>query len=142
VKKAESNKEQNSSFITNSIKTLITLLAASLTCEGLYRLGIEDQNTILVMVMALFIIAAITDRYWYGLAATFIGVVVYDFLVTDPRLGFSITLGFPITLSIMLLVSLATSAITSNIKQQAKNAKEKEQRANLLYVISVSLLWR
>lgn len=125
-----------SSALSNSVRTLVILLVATFVCEILYRLGLEDQNIIIIMVLALFLIAAATDRYWYGLLATPIGVLVYDYLVTKPRMGFSVTLGFPITLSIMLIVSLTTNAVTNRIKRQAEDAREKEQRAELLYEIN------
>lgn len=121
-------------------KTLLILLVATLLCEGLHRLGLGEQNISIVMVLAVFFIAATTQGYWYGLAATVAGVLIYDFLVTEPRFGFSITLGFPITLSIMLLVALATSTITARIKKQAKTARDKELRAELLYDINRKLL--
>ena len=127
-------------IVKDSLLTIIILLVASLLCEGLYQLSVGEQNIIIVMVLAVFIIAAITDGYVFGLVATVVGVFIYDFLVTQPRLGFSFTMGFPITLSIMLLVTVATSTITTRIKKQAKTAREKEARAELLYDINRKLL--
>ena len=126
--------------LSNAAKMLGTLLVATLICEVFYQLGVEQQNISIVMVLAVFLIAATTDGYWYGLAASVMAVLAYDYLVTDPRMGFSITLGFPITLSIMLLVALVTSFVTARIKKQARTAVKKERHAELMYEINRKLL--
>lgn len=126
--------------IADWLKTLLILAVASLLCEGLYLLNVGAQNISIIMMLAVFMIAATTTGYWYGLAASLAGVLIYDYLVTEPRFGFSITLGFPITLSIMLLVALVTSSIVTRIKRQTQNALEKEQRAELLYDINRKML--
>ncbi len=126
--------------LTNIAKTAVALLVGAGLCELLYRLGTDQQNIIIVMVLAVFITSAITDGYFYGLAAALVGVFVYDFMVTEPRHGFSITLGFPITLSIMLLVTIVTSTITTRLKNRMRAAQAKEQRAELLYSVNRTLL--
>jgi two-component system sensor histidine kinase KdpD len=126
--------------LVNFMITSGMLLVSFLLCEGLYRAGVGEQNIIIVMVLAVFIVAAVTDGYAYGILATVCIVFLYDFLITTPRLGFSFTLGFPVTLSIMLLVTLVTSTITTRLKQKMRIAESKEQRAELLYEINRKLL--
>lgn len=136
----ETVRRGHAAILSNSMKAALILAVASLLCDGLYRLGVGEQNIIVVMVLAVFLIAAITEGYWYGLGATLAGVMLYDYLVTEPRFGFSITLGFPITLSIMLMVTLTTSAITTRIKKQRESAQGKERNAELMYEINRKLL--
>ena len=118
----------------------MVLFAATTVCEILYELGMAQQSISVVMVLAVFIAAAITDGCWFGLLAAVLGVFVYDYLITDPRFGFSFTIGFPITLSVMLLVTLVTSSITAQIKRRATIAKAKEKKAELLYEVNRKLL--
>lgn len=92
------------------------------------------------MSMAIFIITAVTEGYIYGVLSAVIGVFVYDFLIISPRLGFSFTVNFPVTLIILLLVVFTSSTITNRIKAQAKEAKQKRQHAELLYSINRKLL--
>lgn len=122
------------------LKSAAILAIASFLCEALYRLGVGSQNTSIVMILAVFIISATTDGYGYSLGFALTGVLIYDFLITAPRFGFSVTEGYPITLSMMLLVSLTTSAVTARIKKHVQTAKEKEKRAEMLYDISRKLL--
>lgn len=120
--------------------TLFGLAAATSVAEIGYRLGLGPQNAIIVYVLAIFMISIITDGYAYGIFAAIAGVFVFDYLITPPRLGFSFTSGFPMTLSIMLLVTLVTSSAAAKIKIQAQRATAKEQRADLLYQINDHLL--
>lgn len=131
------NKKQ---ILFHSLATVAILLAASLLCELLCRLEFGEQNINIVVVLAVFMVAAITDGYLYGLFAALSGVFIYDFLVTTPRFGFSFTKGFPVTLAIMLLVTLTTSTITARMKKQTKRARYQEQRAEMLYDINRKLL--
>ena len=132
--------EKQAVFVFQLTYTLMTLFTATAICEVLYQLGIAKQGISVVMVLAVFVVAAITDGYWFGLIAALAGVFAYDYLITEPRLGFSFTLGFPITLSVMLLVTLVTSSVTAKIKRQATIARIKEQKAELLYEINRKML--
>ena len=124
----------------NWLLTVAILCVALLICEFLYQLDTGQQNSVVLVTLAVFIIAAITDGYMYGITAACIGVFVYDFLITTPRLNFSFTVGFPVTLCIMLAVTLVTTTITTQIKTKAKISAEKERRADLLYEINRKLL--
>lgn len=130
----------NSSWIKETSKAVLILLLALGLCEGLYQLGIGQQNMGIVMVLAILIISTITDGYIYGLGATVTGVLIYGYLLTEPRFTFSVSHGFPLTVCIMLLVTMATSTITTHIKGLAKAAQEKERRAELMYEMNRNLL--
>ncbi len=116
------------------------LVVTLLICEVLYRFDIGYQNINIVMSMAIFMIAAITDGYIYGVFSAVIGVFAYDFFISSPRFAFSFTSGVPITLIIMLLVVFASSTITTMIKEQAEHAKEQRELAQLLYSVNRKLL--
>ncbi len=128
------------SWAEETIKTVLILLLALLLCEGLYRLGIGQQNMGIVMVLAILIISAITDGYVYGLVATAAGVLIYGYLLIEPRFTFSLSHGFTITVFIMLLITLATSTITAHNKSLAKAAQTRERRTGLMYELNSTLL--
>ena len=130
----------NKSKVKNSFFSLGVLCSSLLICEILYRYDFGYQNINIIMSMAIFIITAVTEGYIYGVLSAVIGVLVYDFLIISPRLGFSFTVNFPVTLIILLLVVFTSSTITNRIKAQAKEAKQKRQHAELLYSINRKLL--
>ncbi|HWS43065.1 MAG TPA: ATP-binding protein [Pseudoflavonifractor sp.] len=134
------SKPEKRPWMEEAVKAVLILLLALVLCEGLYRLGIGQQNMGIVMVLAILIISAITDGYLYGLGATVAGVLIYGYLLTEPRFTFSVSHGFSITVCIMLLITLATSTITAHIKSLAKTAQEKERRAGLMYELNSILL--
>ena len=127
-------------IVKNSLITVLILTVAVVLAETMQRLKVGPQDSMVVYLLAIFIIAASTDGYVYSIAATLAGVFIYDFLITFPRLKFSFTIGFPVTLCLMLLVALTTSTVTIKIKTTAKIAREKERRAELLYEINQQLL--
>lgn len=130
----------NKKKIENIIFSLGILCSSLLICEVLYRYDFGRQNINIIMAMAIFIITAVTEGYIYGVLSAVFGVFIYDFLITSPRLGFSFTVNFPVTLIILLLVVFTSSTITNRIKAQAKEAKQKRQHAELLYSINRKLL--
>ncbi len=126
--------------VKNITFSLGVLGSTLLICEVLYRYGFGNQNINIVMSMAIFIITAVTDGYFYGVLSAVIGVFAFDFLITPPRFGFSFTVEFPVTLIILLLVAITSSTIITRIKTQAAQARQKRQHAELLYSINRRLL--
>ncbi len=124
----------------NIVFSFLILGITLLICEVLYRNNFGTHNINIIMCMALFVIAVITDGYIYGVLSAIIAVFTYDFVITSPRFGFSFTVGFPITLIIMLAVVLVSSAITSRMKIKLKIIRDKRELAEMLYSINSKLL--
>ena len=107
-------------------------------------------NIALTYILAVFLVARFTDGYSFGLFSSFVGVVCVNFLFTYPYFALDFTMaGYPITFVAMFSISSITSAITSNMKTQARVLAEREKmlmeaekekmRANLLRAISHDL---
>ena len=107
-------------------------------------------NIALTYILAVFLVARFTDGYSFGLFSSFVGVVCVNFLFTYPYFALDFTMaGYPITFVAMFSISGITSAITSNMKTQARVLAEREKmlmeaekekmRANLLRAISHDL---
>jgi len=125
----------------DSVKTLGLLVAATLLGLGLRRLGIGEQNIIMTYILSVLVISRVTGEYVYGVVASVVSVLAFDFFFTEPYFTFdTIQPGYPITFLIMLLIALITSALTVRIKTQAKLAVQRERRTEVLYEISKKLL--
>ena len=114
--------------------------------EGLLLLGLSNENLILLYILYVLVVARLTEGYLYGILAAVFGTFVFDYLVTEPRRGFSITVGFPVTLLFMLAVTLLFCAITTQLKasfaQQNSfriDAEKEKMRGMLLRAISHDL---
>lgn len=111
---------------------LLSLTGAVLLSEELYRHLAVPQNVILIYVLAILIISTFTN-YMYGIAGTLAAVIIYDYMITAPRLGFSVTVGFPITMLIMLIVSLSTCTLVARIRSIAVEAMAANHRTETVY---------
>lgn len=141
-KPQKTHKNQDFSFSwKNSAKTLVLLIAATLLSFVLRRLGIGDQNTIMVYILSVLIISRITEGHAYGIIASVLSVLTFNFFFTEPYFTFNaIQAGYPVTFVIMLLAALITSTLTVRIKTQARLAVQREHRTEVLYEINKKLL--
>lgn len=135
---------RNKNFIFSWIdiaKTLFLLVAATLLSFGLRRLDIGDQNIIMVYILSVLVISRVTEGYAYGIVASVVSVLAFNFFFTEPYLTFNtIQAGYPITFLIMLLVASFTSTLTVRIKTEARLAVQREHRTEVLYEINKKLL--
>lgn len=125
----------------DALKTIGLLTAATFLSMGLRTLDIGDQNIIMVYILSVLVVSRITMGYIYGVFASVLSVLTYNFFFTVPYFTFNaIQSGYPITFIIMLLIALITSALTVRIKTQARLAVEREHRTQVLYEINKKLL--
>lgn len=138
-----------------------TLKNIAITCSGLaaatvfallffFFVSENNGNITLIYILALVIIIRFTDGYLPGLVSSVIAVICVNFLFTYPYFELNFTLsGYPITFLEMFGVTLVTSTMTTNMKQQARVIAEKDKllsetekekmRANLLRAVSHDL---
>ena len=108
--------------------------------------GLNNDNNpfaVPVFILAVALIARLTTGYVYGILATVFGVVCVNWLFTYPFGEFNLTIsGYPLTFTVMLVVSVIISALTTQIKRQERLRYEVEaekMRANLLRSVSHDL---
>ena len=121
--------------LINVLKTAAIFIIAVALAEILYFFHLDQQSMILFFILFVLLVSRVTEGYAYGIFAAVLISLVYDFMVTDPQMSFSFTIGLPIRLFIMLLVTFGTSTLTIQMKKQAEMAQEREKRAQLLYEI-------
>ncbi|MFV0528352.1 MAG: DUF4118 domain-containing protein [Lachnospiraceae bacterium] len=125
----------------DSVKTLVLLVIASLVSVGLHRFDIMNQNIIMVYIFSVLLISRVTEGYLYGVLASVVSVLMFNFLFTEPYFSLdAIQPSYPLTFLIMLLVALITSTLTVRIKAEAKYAVIREHRTEVLYEINKKLL--
>ena len=125
----------------DAAKTLLLLAAATLLSLGLRRFDIGDQNIIMVYILSVLVISRVTGGYLYGMIASVISVLAFNFFFTEPYLTFTaLESGYPLTFVIMLMIALITSTLTVRIKTQARLAVRRERRTEVLYEINKKLL--
>ena len=131
--------------------TLAFLFTATAVSFFFFTKMEEPSSSIsLCYILALFLTARYTTGYFYGVLSALISVGCVNFLFTYPyfELNFTLT-GYPMSFIAMFTISIITSALTTNIKEQARIISEREKllmdaekekmRANLLRAISHDL---
>ncbi|MBR0597014.1 sensor histidine kinase [Sinanaerobacter chloroacetimidivorans] len=125
----------------DTLKTIGILLAATLLSMGLRAVDIGDQNVIMVFILSVLVISRITMGHLYGMVASVLSVLLFNFFFTVPFYTFNaIQPGYPITFVIMFLAAFITSTLTVRIKTQVRLSVEREHRTRVLYEINKKLL--
>lgn len=125
---------------------LISLLILGITFAFCFLLKMLDGNDVsipIICILAIFLISRFTDGYLCGTVSSIISVLGINYVFTYPYFAFNFTLsGYPVAIVSMLVVSIITSALTTQIKQQEKTKYETEiekNRSNLLCSVSHDL---
>ena len=97
----------------------------------------------MIFVLGVFLISWRTQGYFYGIAASLVGVLAVNYAFTYPYYAFDlITPECLASAIVMLIVAVMTGALTSQLKHQEKIKREMERermRGNLLRAVSHDL---
>ena len=123
--------------------TLAALAGAAVLCMLLRLMDQGDIYVSMIFLLAVAVAARFTSGPAYGIMASVIGVVGVNYAFTAPYFEFCLSIpGYVLSFASMLAVSVTTSALISQIKQQEKQryrAQVEEMRANLLRAVSHDL---
>ena len=128
-------------FLLDLLTFLLTLGLAILFSLLLSRVD-NDNNPFAmpVFILAVAVVARLTDGYFWGIAASIVGTVCVNYMFTRPFWEFNVTYpGYPLTFASMLIVSFLISALTTQIKHQEQLRFEMERErihADLLRAIA------
>lgn len=128
----------------DALRMLLLLGAAVAVCSVLSRMH-DDNNpfAVLIFVLAVAIVALITNGYVWGVLASVIGVFCVNYMFTYPFWSFDMSItGYPLTFMVMLVVSVVISTLTTRVKQTERLRYEIESeklRADLLRALSHDL---
>lgn len=127
----------------DTVRTLLILLGFSVLSFALQDFDPDNGFVSMLYVLAVFLIATVTDGFFYGIAASLVSVLLVNYVFTYPYFDFNFTLaGYPIAIATMLAVSILTSTLTTQAKRNAQARLEADRekiRANLLRAVSHDL---
>jgi two-component system sensor histidine kinase KdpD len=134
-------KERSAAFSWHSVLiTIGLLLVATLTGLFLKRAGFTEANIITVYILSVLLISFLTEGYAYGITASILSVLVFNFLFTEPRFSFrAYETGYPLTFFVMLTAAFLTSSLTVRAKGNAKSNAQKAYRTEVLLTASRNL---
>ena len=123
--------------------TLGILAVAAAVCTLLTHMGDSDSAVPMVFMLAVLLVARLTDGFLFSLVATVVSVIGVNYAFTYPYFAFNFTItGYPLTFVTMFAVSIVVGMLTDQVKRQerVKSEAEKEKmKANLLRSVSHDL---
>lgn len=129
--------------IRDLIITVIFMILATALSAALRLLADSEQYVPMIFVLAVFLISRYTTGYLFGSISSLAGVILANYIFTYPYFEVNFTIsGYPITFICMLLTSIMTGTLTTQIKHQDKirmEAEKEKMRANLLRAVSHDL---
>lgn len=123
--------------------TLGILMLASVVCALLTHVGDSDSAVPMVFVLAVLLIARLTNGFLFSLLASIVSVIGVNYAFTYPYLEFNFTItGYPLTFVTMFAVSFVVGMLTERVKRQERikaEAETEKMKANLLRSVSHDL---
>lgn len=120
--------------LTDILKCIGILVAASCFGYIFYELGFAEANIITVYVLAVLLISVVVVNRMYSVMASIVSVLVFNFLFTEPRYTLrAYDQGYPVTFLIMFLAAFLTGTLATKLKNNAKQSAGAAFRTKILF---------
>ncbi len=121
--------------------TVLIVAAATLLSLAFRKQGFSESNFIMTYNLGVVVIAYLTGGYLYGVAASVLSMLTYNYFFTVPYYTLiAYSPEYPVTFIIMLLSALIASTLTSSVKRETERAESRERRLRILYLHEKNLL--
>ncbi len=128
--------------LKGALITLIILAISVSTCFLLKSFN-NSSEFVTIIILSVFLISVITDSYLYGIVSSLFFVLTTNFIFTHSYFEFDFTMsGYTLIITCMLVISITTSSLTTEIKRNKSIRLEAEQektKSNLLRAVSHDL---
>ena len=120
--------------VSDILKSIGILIAASLIGFAFDRFGFSEANIITVYILGVLVISVVTTNRIYSLISSVVSVFVFNFLFTVPRFTFhAYDSGYPITFLVMFIAALITGSLSVKLKNHAAQAAQAAFRTKILF---------
>lgn len=141
IHEIETNFLDKRNIIINCTVTLGYMILATLFSFAFRYIGFHESNIIITYILGVLFVARQTDTYFYGIFASAIGVMTFNFFFTEPYYTFQVyRADYPVTFIIMLIAAIITSTLTAKNKREARLSALREERTHMLYEVTKNLL--
>lgn len=127
--------------VVKDVLITVFILVCAFLLSVLFQNVFEiDEHISTLFAFAVFLISLLTQGYFYGVTAAFVGTLAINYAFTFPFFAFNFTI--PVNLIsaiVMITIALLTGALTTQRKQEEALKAESERermRANLLRAVS------
>ena len=118
------------------------IISIELFCSlTLNSMGIGKENILMVFIVGVLLIATFTKGYFYGLLASIVSVLCFNFLYINPNYDFHISDPNDFMLILFfLMTSVIACSLTDRFQKQIIISKKNESISKQLYSLSERLL--
>lgn len=125
----------------NYLSLLIIISGTTVGSIVLNQLGIGKENILMIFMVGVLLVTALTRGYRFGIIASCVSVMVFNYFFTEPLYTFAISSSNDIILIIFFLIaSVISSSLTARFQRQLLISQKNEQTAKLLYEVTQRLL--
>lgn len=111
---------------------ILALATGTGTIFGIFEF--TEANIITVYILAVLLISLFTKSYFCSVISSLLGVLLFNFFFTEPRLTFhAYEHGYPFTFVIMLVASLITGTLAGKLKNHAKQSAQAAFRTKVMF---------
>ncbi len=120
---------------------ILILSATTLGAMALNKLGVGTENLLMVFMVGVLIVTAVTKGYGFGIVASCVSVMIFNYFFTEPLHTFVINRTNDMILMLFFLIaSVISSSLTAKFQKQLIISQRNEKTAKLLYDIARSFL--
>ncbi len=124
----------------SAVITLGLLGLATLLSMFLKKAGFTEANIITVYILSVLFISFLTEGYAYGIVASVLSVLAFNFLFTEPRFTLrAYETGYPLTFFVMFVAAILTSSLTVRAREESRLNAQKAYRTQVLLTASRDL---
>lgn len=117
--------------------TVMLMAAASFGSAFLLRHTGVENNSALVYVLAVVLISRLTSGYFYAVCASLVAGFCTNYYFMYPYASFSLEFaGYPVAMLSMVAISLVVCTLTTQLKNQAEEAVQRERNTRALYELN------
>lgn len=120
------------------IAITLLLLTGATILGGIFQYhNFHETNVVVVYILSVLLIARFTKGYVYGLTATILALLMFNWFFTEPYFTLKVKdATYMITFIIMTVTATITSALTTKVKEVAARDKEKQVEMSALYELT------
>jgi len=133
-------KINNKNIIKQIIITFGLNVTSTLLSVFIKHIGYTEVPIVLTYILSVLITSRYTNGYIYGIVASVLSMMSFNFYFTEPIYTFKVEEStYIFTFIVMLFSAIFTSTLTSKLMQSNEMANEREKQAHILYNITSSL---
>ena len=123
------------------LRLIPILLITTISSLALKQFGVDKENILMIFIVGVLLVTASSNGYRYGIIASCLSVMIFNYFFTEPFHTFAIKNTNDITLMLFFLIaSVISSSLTTRFQRQLQISQNNEQTAKLLYEVSQRLL--